>query len=239
MASLVLTSTFAATRSDHAGMTGNSHDSLTAARLSMVETQLRCRGIRDQRVLDAMTKVPRHDFVGRQHWADAYADHPVPIGEQQTTSQPYIIAVMLQAAEVKPQDRVLEIGAGSGYQTALLCELAREVFAVERYPPLAANAQSLLERLGYANATVITGDGSLGLPEYAPFDVIIVAAAAPRVPPALLEQLALEGRMVIPVGEAQQQVLQLARKHADGNVTVSTLEGCRFVPLIGRQGFAA
>jgi protein-L-isoaspartate(D-aspartate) O-methyltransferase len=220
-------------------MNGNSHPPFAGERLDMVESQLRRRGISDQRVLAAMSKVPRHEFVPRQYWPDAYADHPVPIGEQQTTSQPYIIAAMLQAAEIKPQDRVLEIGAGSGYQTALLAELAGRVFAVERYPTLAANAQSLLERLGYANATVITGDGSLGLPEYAPFDVIIVAAAAPRVPPALLEQLAPEGRMVIPVGEAQQQVLQLARKHADGNVTVSTLEGCRFVPLIGRQGFAA
>src|SRR5262249_13338632 len=168
MASLVLTSTFAATRSDHAGMTGNSHDPLTAARLSMVETQLRRRGIRDQRVLDAMTKVPRHEFVGRQHWADAYADHPVPIGEQQTTSQPYIIAVMLQAAEIKPQDRVLEIGAGSGYQTALLCELAREVFALERYPALSANVTHILERLGYKNATILTRAHSLRLPQPAP-----------------------------------------------------------------------
>jgi protein-L-isoaspartate(D-aspartate) O-methyltransferase len=220
-------------------MNGNSHPPFAGERLDMVESQLRRRGISDQGVLAAMSKVPRHEFVPRQYWPDAYADHPVPIGEQQTTSQPYIIAAMLQAAEIKPQDRVLEIGAGSGYQTALLAELAGRVFAVERYATLAANAQSLLERLGYANATVITGDGSLGLPEYAPFDVIIVAAAAPRVPPALLEQLAPEGRMVIPVGEAQQQVLQLARKHADGSVTVSTLEGCRFVPLIGRQGFAA
>src|SRR5215469_2866499 len=220
-------------------MNGNSHPPFATERLDMVESQLRRRGISNQGVLAAMSKVPRHEFVPRQYWPDAYADHPVPIGEQQTTSQPYIIAAMLQAAEIKPQDRVLEIGAGSGYQTALLAELAGRVFAVERYATLAANAQSLLERLGYANATVITGDGSLGLPEYAPFDVIIVAAAAPRVPPALIEQLAPEGRMVIPVGEAQQQVLQLARKHADGNVTVSTLEGCRFVPLIGRQGFAA
>ena len=220
-------------------MTGNSHDPLTAARLSMVETQLRRRGIRDQRVLDAMTKVPRHEFVGRQHWADAYADHPVPIGEQQTTSQPYIIAVMLQAAEIKPQDRVLEIGAGSGYQTALLCELAREVFAVERYAALSANVAQILERLGYKNATTITGDGSLGLRERAPFDAIIVAAAAPRVPPALVEQLAPGGRLVVPVGDAQQQVLQLARKDAAGNVTVTSLESCRFVPLVGQQGFAA
>jgi protein-L-isoaspartate(D-aspartate) O-methyltransferase len=220
-------------------MTGNSHDPLTAARLSMVETQLRSRGIRDHRVLNAMTKVPRHEFVGRQHWADAYADHPVPIGEQQTTSQPYIIAVMLQAAEIKPQDRVLEIGAGSGYQTALLCELAREVFAVERYAALSTNVARILERLGYKNATTITGDGSLGLRERAPFDAIIVAAAAPRVPPALVEQLAPGGRLVVPVGDAQQQVLQLARKDAAGNVTVTSLESCRFVPLVGQQGFAA
>jgi protein-L-isoaspartate(D-aspartate) O-methyltransferase len=205
----------------------------------MVEVQLRRRGIRDERVLGAMSKVPRHEFVPGQHWPDAYADHPVPIGEQQTTSQPYIIAAMLQAAEIKPDDRVLEIGAGSGYQTALLAELAGKVFAVERYPTLSANAQAVLERLGYSNATVITGDGSLGQPENAPYDVIIVAAAAPRVPPALLEQLAIGGRLVIPVGDSQQQVLQLARKHPDGSVTVSTLEGCRFVPLIGRQGFAA
>lgn len=205
----------------------------------MVDGQLRRRGITDQRVLAAMSKVPRHEFVPQQNWADAYADHPVPIGEQQTTSQPYIIAAMLQAAEIKPQDRVLEIGSGSGYQTALLAEMAGTVFAVERYPTLAAAAQNVLERLGYTNVTMITGDGSLGLPEHAPFDVIIVAAAAPRVPPALLEQLAPGGRMVIPVGDAQQQVLQLACKHSDGNVTVRTLEGCRFVPLIGRQGFAA
>jgi protein-L-isoaspartate(D-aspartate) O-methyltransferase len=220
-------------------MTGNSHDPLTAARLAMVETQLRRRGITDQRVLEAMTKVPRHEFLNRQYWPDAYADHPVPIGEQQTTSQPYIIAVMLQAAEIQPQDRVLEIGAGSGYQTALLCELAREVFAVERYPALSTEVNQALERLGYRNATVVTGDGSLGIPEHAPYDAIIVAAAAPRVPPALLEQLALGGRLVVPVGDAQQQVLQLVRKDAAGNVTARSLESCRFVPLVGQQGFAA
>jgi protein-L-isoaspartate(D-aspartate) O-methyltransferase len=220
-------------------MTGNSHEPFCAERLAMVEGQLRRRGIRDQRVLAAMSKVPRHEFVERHYWADAYADHPVPIGEQQTTSQPYIIAAMLQAAEISPTDRVLEIGAGSGYQTALLAELAAQVFAVERYPTLAANVRTALERLGYTNATVVTADGSLGLPQFAPYDAIIVAAAAPRVPPALLEQLALGGRLVVPVGESQQQTLQLARKDADGGVSVSSLEGCRFVPLIGRQGFAA
>jgi protein-L-isoaspartate(D-aspartate) O-methyltransferase len=218
---------------------GNSHDSLTAARLAMVEEQLRCRGITDQRVLEAMSKVPRHEFLSCQYQWDAYADHPLPIGEQQTTSQPYIIAVMLQAAEVKWPDRVLEIGAGSGYQTALLCELAREIFAVERYAALAEEVSRKLEKLAYKNATVVTGDGSLGFPEHAPYDAIIVAAAAPRVPPALVEQLAPGGRLVIPVGDAQQQVLQLARKDAAGNLTVSSLESCRFVPLVGQQGFAA
>src|SRR5262244_3159866 len=142
---------------------GNSSSSFQAQRLAMVEDQLRGRGINDQRVLDAMSKVPRHLFVSPERWADAYSDHPVPIGEHQTTSQPYIIAAMLQAAEIKPQDRVLEIGAGSGYQTALLAELAREVFAVERYPALSANVTHILERLGYKNATIVTGDGSLGL----------------------------------------------------------------------------
>lgn len=220
-------------------MNGNSHDALTAARLAMVETQLRRRGISDQRVLAAMSKVPRHEFVSRQYWPDAYADHPVPIGEQQTTSQPYIIAVMLQAAEIKPQDRVLEIGAGSGYQTALLCELAHEVLAVERYPTLADELTRTLERLGCKNFTVVTGDGSLGLPAHVPYDAIVVAAAAPRVPPALVEQLVPGGRLVIPVGDAHQQVLQLARKDAAGNVNLTSLESCRFVPLVGQQGFAA
>lgn len=218
-------------------MNGGPQEPFWAERLAMVESQLRGRGIRDQRVLAAMSRVPRHEFVRQQHRPDAYADHPVPIGEQQTTSQPYIIAAMLQAAEIVPQDRVLEIGAGSGYQTALLAELAAHVFAVERHPALSAHARSTLERLGYKNVTMIDGDGSLGLPQHSPFDVIIVAAAAPRVPPALVEQLAPGGRLVVPVGDSQQQVLQLARKRSDGTVAVSSLEGCRFVPLIGQQGF--
>lgn len=205
----------------------------------MVQNQLLARGIRDTRVLEVMRKVPRHFFVSPSHWTDAYADHPVPIGEQQTTSQPYIIAAMLQAAEITSQNRVLEIGSGTGYQTALLAELAKEVFAVERYPQLAATARRILEQMGYANATVIAADGSLGLPDKAPFDAIIVSAAAPRVPPALLEQLAPKGRLVVPVGDSQNQLLQLAYKHSGGTVTVSVLEGCRFVPLIGQQGFAA
>jgi protein-L-isoaspartate(D-aspartate) O-methyltransferase len=205
----------------------------------MVERQLRGRGIRDERLLAAMYKVPRHEFVARESWGEAYADHPLVIGEQQTTSQPYMIAAMVQAAEIKPEDRVLEIGAGSGYQTALLAELASQVFAVERFPSLAESASETLARLGYRNVKITAGDGSLGFPEAAPFDAIIVSAAAPRVPPALIEQLAPGGRLLIPIGEADQQVLQLVRRDQQGNITTQTLEGCRFVPLIGQQGFAA
>jgi len=205
----------------------------------MVESQLRQRGIRDERLLAAMSKVPRHEFVSQQNWNEAYADHPIPIAEKQTTSQPYMIAAMVQAAEIKPEDRVLEIGAGSGYQTAVLAELASQVFAVERYASLAETAQKTLERLGYRNAKIVTGDGSLGLAEAVPFDAIIVSAAAPRIPQALMHQLAVGGRLLIPVGEADQQVLQLVQRNADGTTMVRTLEGCRFVPLIGEQGFVA
>jgi len=205
----------------------------------MVEQQLRQRGICDERLLAAMIKVPRHEFVSRQHWAQAYADHPVAILEEQTTSQPYMIAAMIQAARIRQEDRVLEVGAGSGYQTALLAELASQVFAVERYASLTEAARNALDKLGYRNARVVTGDGSLGFPEAAPFDAIIVSAASPRIPPALAEQLAPGGRLVIPVGDAEQQLLQLVLRNADGSTSVRTLEGCRFVPLIGQQGFAA
>ena len=220
-------------------MEGNGTQPFAAERSAMVERQLRQRGIRDERLLIAMGKVPRHEFVGTQYLAQAYADHPVSIAEQQTTSQPYIIAAMIQAAKIKPEDRVLEIGAGSGYQTALLAELARQVFAVERYASLSETASRNLHRLGYRNIKIFTGDGSLGLLQASPFDAIIVSAAAPHIPAALEEQLALGGRLVLPVGDADQQILQLVERHADGMIGVSTLEGCRFVPLIGRQGFAA
>jgi protein-L-isoaspartate(D-aspartate) O-methyltransferase len=208
----------------------------SAERSSMVEQQLRQRGIDDERVLEAMRAVPRHEFVDRSDWPEAYADHPIVIAEQQTTSQPYIIAAMLQVAAIKPTDRVLEIGAGSGYQTALLAELAAQVFAIERYPTLVDAARQTLDNLGYHNIALVAGDGSLGLLQAAPYDVIIVSAAAPRVPPPLVEQLAIGGRLVIPVGDANQQVLKLIRRYADG-IVESTLEGCRFVPLIGRAGF--
>jgi protein-L-isoaspartate(D-aspartate) O-methyltransferase len=220
-------------------MNGNGTQPFATERFSMVESQLRQRGIRDERLLAAMSKVPRHEFVSQQNWNEAYADHPIPIAEKQTTSQPYMIAAMVQAAEIKSGDRVLEIGAGSGYQTAVLAELASQVFAVERYASLTDTAQKTLERLGYRNAKIVTGDGSLGLPEAAPFDAIIVSAAAPSIPQALVDQLALGGRLLIPIGEAEQQVLQLVQRNADGGTSVRTLEGCRFVPLIGEQGFVA
>ena len=218
-------------------MSGNGTQPFAAERFSMVESQLRQRGIRDERLLAAMSTVPRHEFVSQQNWNEAYADHPVPIAEKQTTSQPYMIAAMIQAAEIKPEDRVLEIGAGSGYQTALLAELASQVFAVERYASLAETAQKTLERLGYRNTKIVTGDGSLGLMDSAPFDAIIVSAAAPRVPQALLDQLAVGGRLLIPIGDSEQQILQLVQRNADETTSVRTLEGCRFVPLIGEQGF--
>lgn len=212
-------------------------DPFTTEREAMVEHQLRERGIQDERVLAAMQAVPRHRFVQAEDWHQAYADHPIAIGEQQTTSQPYIIAAMLQAAEIKSEDRVLEVGAGSGYQTALLAELAGQVFAIERYPTLVESARRVLDRLGYYNIALVDGDGSLGLPQAAPYDVIIVSAAAPRIPATLVEQLAPGGRLVIPVGDAGQQVLKLVRKY-DDHTSETTLEGCRFVPLIGRAGFA-
>ena len=205
----------------------------------MVEQQLRRRGIHDERLLEAMRRVPRHEFVSKEQSPEAYADHPVVIPEQQTTSQPYIIAAMVQVAEVQPQDRVLEVGAGSGYQTALLAELAAQVVAVERYSSLAKSAQATLQRLGYRNVAVVAGDGTLGWEPAAPYGAIIVSAAAPRVPPALLEQLAVGGRLVLPIGDAHAQVLQLFRKNTDGSISRTVLEPCRFVPLIGRHGFAA
>ena len=208
-------------------------------RAAMVEQQLRRRGITDARVLEAMSKVPRHEFLHPASRQGAYLDQPIAIGEKQTTSQPYIIAAMLQASTINPDDRVLEIGAGSGYQTAILCELAAHVIAVERFETLAREAAAVLASLGYKNVDIKTGDGSLGWPPGAPYNVIIVSAASPFIPPALVDQLASGGRLVVPVGSAHEQVLQLIVKAEDGSTQSRTLEGCRFVPLIGQQGFAA
>ncbi|HSA91394.1 MAG TPA: protein-L-isoaspartate(D-aspartate) O-methyltransferase [Terriglobales bacterium] len=206
-------------------------------RLAMVEVQLRARGIRDERVLAAMAQVPRHLFVPPEHHDDAYGDFPLPIGEGQTISQPYVVAAMLEALALRPEDVVLEIGTGSGYQTALLAELAREVYSIERQPRLAMRAEEALLRLGYTNVHVRVGDGTLGWPEAAPFEAIIVAAAAPQVPPSLFDQLREGARMIVPVGSTFAQELQLIRKQSGGTF-VTHLDGCRFVPLIGREGFS-
>ena len=202
----------------------------------MVTEQLRARGISDDRVLAAMARVPRHEFVAQEWRAQAYEDHPVPIGEGQTLSQPYIVAIMLESLSLTGFERVLEVGTGSGYQSALLAELSREVYSMERHAALAQSAQEVLRHLAYSNVQVVVGDGSQGLPDKAPFDAIIVAAAAPRIPPALFEQLREGGRMVVPVGPAHAQELQLVCKE-DGRTVVTNLEGCRFVPLIGGQGY--
>jgi protein-L-isoaspartate(D-aspartate) O-methyltransferase len=211
-------------------------DPFLAQRRAMVESQLRARGIRDDRVLAAMLHVPRHEFISAEYRDQAYEDHPIPIGEGQTLSQPYIVAIMLEALALNPSDAVLEIGTGSGYQTALLAELTRQIYSVERHASLARTAESTLARLGYKNVQVVLGDGSHGLPEHAPFDAVVVSAAAPQIPPPLLEQLREGGRMIIPIGPAHAQELQLVRKQA-GQPVVTNLEGCRFVPLIGSEGY--
>jgi protein-L-isoaspartate(D-aspartate) O-methyltransferase len=211
-------------------------DSFLAQRRSMVELQLRARGIRDERVLAAMLHIPRHEFVSGEYRDQVYEDHPIPIGEGQTLSQPYIVAITLEALALNPTNVVLEVGTGSGYQTALLSELARQVYSVERHASLARAAQATLARLGYINVEVLLGDGSRGLAEHAPFDAIVVSAAAPQIPPPLFEQLREGGRMVIPVGPPHAQQLQLVRKQA-GLPVVTDLEGCRFVPLIGSEGY--
>ena len=206
----------------------------TVARHFMVESQLRARGAADSRVLDAMLRVPRHEFVPEPFRAETYDDHPLPIGEGQTISQPYVVAVMLESLQLKPGDRVLEIGTGSGYVTALLAELAAEVFSIERHDVLAANARAVLARLGYNKIQIFTGDGTLGLPAYAPFDAILVSAATPHVPPALIAQLREGGRMIVPVGSSESQQLSFIRIH-DGQTIVSLRDPVRFVPLISDQ----
>ena len=211
-------------------------DRYAALRQKMVSAQLRARGIRDERVMAAMARVPRHLFVADEYQDIAYDDHPLPIGEGQTISQPYIVAFMLEVLSLDGSENVLEIGTGSGYQTALLAELARQVYSVERIESLAEAAKIVLQRLGYMNASLIVGDGSRGYAEYSPFDAIVVSAAAPRIPQALLEQLREGGRMTIPVGPSDAQELKLVRKQ-EGQALITNLEGCRFVPLIAEQGY--
>lgn len=210
---------------------------LEAQRRYMVERQLKSRGIRDPRVLEAMGRIPRELFVPEKYRHNAYCDEPIPIGFGQTISQPYMTALMVQVLELQGTERVLEVGAGSGYHAAVLGALAAEVITVEIIPELAEMARRNLEAAGCgANVRVICADGSLGYPELAPYDAISVAAAAPEIPPRLLEQLADPGRMVIPIGSLEEQELVLVTK-SHGAISSRVAALCRFVPLRGGEGW--
>ena len=210
---------------------------LSEARERMVATQIAARGVTDSRVLAAMREVPRHLFVPEAVAHDAYDDRPLPIGEGQTISQPYMVAAMSAALAPTPTDRVLEVGTGSGYQAAILARLARSVVTIERHPSLAARAETTLAALGILNVRVVLGDGSNGYPADAPYDRILVTAAAPAVPEPLKSQLADGGRLVMPVGPETLQRLILVDRHGD-QYTELEGEGCVFVPLIGKHGWA-
>jgi protein-L-isoaspartate(D-aspartate) O-methyltransferase len=215
----------------------DNQDLFAARRQQMVAEQLKGRGITDERVLAAMATVPRHLFVGEEQQVDAYSDMPLPIGNGQTISQPYIVAFMLQELQLGGSERVLEVGTGSGYQAALLGELAAEVYSVERHERLAAEAEERLRVLGFSNVRVHVGDGSAGWADKAPYDAIVVAASAPVVPQPLLDQLAPSGRLIIPVGEPGRQNLQLWHRETDGFGS-EDLTGVAFVPLIGKHGWS-
>ena len=215
----------------------NEPDPYGPARRRMVEDQLRGRGVRHPRVLEAMAKVPRHLFVDPAFIPRAYGDHALPTAEGQTISQPYIVARMLELAEIEPPDRVLEIGTGSGYQTALLAHLAERVFSVERVPSLLRASQQCLESLGIRNVALRHGDGTLGWQEFAPYDRVLVTAAAPRVPDALRDQLGERGVLVIPVGGAESQRLEVWRRRPGDRWERRQHGECRFVPLVGRDAW--
>ena len=219
-------------------------ENFEVARREMVARQIRERGIHSQRVLDAMIDVPRHHFVSHEQASQAYADEPLPIGGGQTISQPFMVAAMAEALSLEGSERVLEVGAGSGYQAAVLSRLAREVIAVESLPALAAAARDRLSHLGYTNVLIEVGDGSMGWPPVnsldgppaAQYEAILVSAAAPAVPPPLLDQLAEGGRLLIPVGSSErQELLRIVKRN--GRTTQQTLYSCRFVPLLGRYGW--
>ena len=205
-------------------------------RAHMVDTQLISRGIYSLRVLDAMRSVPRHAFIPREYHYAAYADGPLPIGRDQTISQPYIVALMTELLELTGSERVLEIGTGSGYQAAVLAEMAKEIHTIERHPSLARSARYTLEKLGYDNVIVHVGDGSKGLVEFAPYDGVLVTAAAPVVPQSLLSQLKDSGTLVIPVGGRGSQSLERWRKKGQ-NQECETILSVAFVPLIGEEGW--
>ncbi len=212
------------------------NDIYERARRRMVDTQIIPRGVKDRRVIDAMLTVPRHLFVEEALQSQAYNDYPLPIGEGQTISQPFMVAFMTEALKLTGREKVLEIGTGSGYQSAVLSLLADKVYSIERISTLASRARRILDELHYSNIIIRIGDGTLGWPEEAPFDAIIVTAASPEVPPTYIEQLADGGRLVIPVGtELSQELLRITRKKND--TVVEDLGGCRFVKLIGKYGW--
>lgn len=203
-------------------------------RLEMVYTQIERRGVKDPAILEAMRRVPRHRFMTESHWAEAYSDHPLPIGHDQTISQPYIVAYMTELLRVGVGDKVLEVGAGSGYQAAVLAEMGCEVYSVEIVPELADRARAKMEELDYANVHVMCGDGYRGWLDEAPFDGIIVTAAPVRMPRRLTEQLQVGARMVVPVGDANQDlfVIERTEQGLDERITIPV----RFVPMTGKSG---
>jgi protein-L-isoaspartate(D-aspartate) O-methyltransferase len=209
---------------------------LSKVRMRMVDDQIIARGIRDPKVIAAMRKVPRHLFVEEALQNQAYSDHPLPIGEKQTISQPYMVALMTEAMQLKGMEKVLEIGAGSGYQTAILAEIAFKVFSIERIRSLTIQARKLLYELGYLNVEIKLSDGTLGWVEESPFDAIIVTAGSPSIPQPLVDQLAVGGRLVIPVGDSADQDLIRITRTEEGTKR-EDLGGCRFVKLIGQHGW--
>jgi len=209
---------------------------LPQLRSDMVEQQLKARGISDERVLSAMGKVGRHRFVPPNIIGSAYDDCALPIGDGQTISQPYMVAIMTELLELKGEEKVLEVGTGSGYQAAILGELAKKVVSVERVAALGESAQKLLLEMGYGNVEVRMGDGTEGYASEAPYDGILVTAACPAIPPPLIEQLAEGGRLVLPIGERYNQILTLVRK-IKGKIETESSIGCIFVPLIGKYGY--
>ena len=212
--------------------TREAKDEYKRERREMVEQQIRARGIENVSVLEAMMKVPRHKFVPETLAKQAYNDFPLPIGLDQTISQPFIVAYMTEAADISKKDKVLEIGTGSGYQAAILGELAKEVYTIEIIPELAERSTKVLQQLGYKNVFVKTGNGYLGIPEQAPFDAIVVTAAPDEIPPALIDQLAVNGKMVIPVGGSNQEMVVI--KKTKKGVTEKRTMQVRFVPMTGK-----
>lgn len=213
-------------------------DEFEQARFRMVDEQLKARGLLDERLIKAFRKVPRHLFIPKEFQREAYADHPLPIGVNQTISQPYIVALMVSLLRLQGHERVLEIGTGSGYQTAILAELALEVYSIERLQELLLPTQKRLEHSGYQNIHFRVSNGSLGWPEHAPFDGILVSAAAPKIPTPLLEQLGDPGHMILPIGPQQAQMLvEVEKRH--GEVFQREVASCVFVPLLGQYGWSS